>query len=422
MKYIVILGDGMSDHPVSELGGLTPLEAACKPCMDRLAREGCCGMLETVPEGIMPGSEAANLSVMGYNPAEILKGRGVLEAASMGLQINEGELVMRCNLICLNEEGRLKNHSAGHISSEEAAKIIHDLQEKFGSQQFSFYPGVSYRHVFIAKGLDARIKCTPPHDYLGELAAKLPIESLCEEAKETAEILNRLTAQTQEWLPKHPTNRKRIAEGKDPANSIWLWSGGYKPKMWTYQEHFGITGAVISAVDLILGIGVYAGLKVISVEGATGLYDTNYEGKAAACLEALKDYDFVYLHVEAPDEAGHEGNAALKIQTIEDLDSRLVAPLLKGLEDTQTEAIIGLLPDHPTPVSTRAHTREPVPFAIWGPGFEPDSVSAYSEALCANGKFGLLKEDQFIKLLLGKTECAPISKYEYCANQSGDSI
>jgi 2,3-bisphosphoglycerate-independent phosphoglycerate mutase len=404
MKYIIILGDGMADHPVAELGGLTPLEAARKPCMDQLAREGCCGMLETVPEGVMPGSEAANLSVMGYNPAEILQGRGVLEAASMGLQIKEGELVMRCNLICLDEEKRLKNHSAGHISSEESALILHDLQKEFGSEQFSFYPGVSYRHVFIAKGLDARIKCAPPHDYLGEFAEKLQITALCEEAKKTAEILNHLTIQTQRWLPEHPVNRKRVAKGKDCANSIWLWSGGYKPKMWTYQEHFGINGAVISAVDLIRGIGVYAGLKVISVKGATGLYDTNYEGKAAACLNALKNHDFVYLHVEAPDEAGHEGDAALKIQTIEDLDSRLIAPLLKGLKDTQTEAVIGLLPDHPTPVSTRAHTREPIPFAIWGPGFESDSVNAYSENLCSKGRYDLLKGDQFIKLLLGKTK------------------
>ncbi|NCC59563.1 MAG: cofactor-independent phosphoglycerate mutase, partial [Verrucomicrobiae bacterium] len=363
----------------------------------------CCGMLETVPEGVMPGSEAANLSVMGYNPAEILQGRGVLEAASMGLKIEEGELVMRCNLICLDEEQRLKNHSAGHISSEEAATIIHDLQKEFGNEQFSFHPGVSYRHVFIAKGLDARIKCAPPHDYLGEFAKKLQITALCEESKKTAEILNRLTIQTQHWLPEHPVNRRRVAAGKDCANSIWLWSGGYKPKMWTFQEHFGLNGAVISAVDLIRGIGVYAGLKVIPVKGATGLYDTNYEGKAAACLDALKDNDFVYLHVEAPDEAGHEGDAALKIQTIEDLDSRLIAPLLKGLRETQTEAVIGLLPDHPTPVSTRAHTRESIPFAIWGPGFEPDSVNAYSETLCSKGRYDLLKGDQFIKLLLDKT-------------------
>lgn len=393
----------MADHPVVELNGHTPLEVAHKPCMDRLAREGSCGMLETVPEGIMPGSEVANLSVMGYNPKEVLQGRGVLEAASMGLKIQPGELVMRCNLVCVDPQKRLKNHSAGHISSEEAAIIIQDLQKQFGSEKYSFHAGVSYRHVFIGKGLDAKIECYPPHDHLDEYVANLKIKPLCAEAEETATVLNRLTEESQEWLPKHPVNLKRVAAGKDPANSIWLWSGGYKPKMWTYQERYGIRGAVISAVDLIRGIGVYAGLDVITVEGATGLYDTNYEGKAQACLEALKDHDFVYVHVEAPDEAGHEGDAKLKVRTIEDLDSRLIAPILEGLEATHTQAIVGVLPDHPTPVATRAHVREDIPFAIWRTGIPADSVSIYTETSCKQGSYGLLHGDQFIRKILGLT-------------------
>lgn len=392
----------MADHPVAQLGGRTPLEVAHKPHMDRLAREGTCGMLETVPEGVTPGSEAANLSVMGYDPAQVLQGRGVLEAASMGIKIQPGELVMRANLICLDSQKRIKNHSAGHISSEEAAILMRDLQKKFGSDLFSFHAGVSYRHVLVAKGLDSRIECYPPHDHVGEKAADLEIKPLCKDAEKTAQLLNELTLQSQEWLPQHPVNLKRKAEGKDCANSLWLWSGGHKPQMWTYGEHFGIKGAVISAVDLLRGIGVYAGLDVIHVEGATGLYDTNYEGKAQAAIDVLKDHDFVYIHVEAPDEAGHEGDAALKIKTIEDLDARLIGPLLKALQAFKTPAVIGLLPDHPTPVETRAHSREPVPFVLWGPGFHSDSVETYSETSCKKGDCKLLKGDQFIRLLLGK--------------------
>ena len=402
MKYIVILGDGMSDYPIEQLGGQTPLEFADTPNMDYLALNGCCGMLETVPQGIQPGSEAANLSVMGYDPSEVLQGRGVLEAASMGLNIHEGELVMRCNLVCIDKEGRLKNHSAGHISSEEAAVIINDFQKEFGNDRLSFHPGVSYRHVFIGKGLDSNIECIPPHDHLGEMANHLLIKPLGANAKKTADILNELTFKSQSWLPQHPINLKRVAEGKDSANSIWLWSGGYKPKMWTYKERFGLHGAVISAVDLIRGIGVYAGLDVINVEGATGLYDTNYEGKAEACLAALRDLDFVYLHIEAPDEAGHEGDVQLKIKTIEDLDKRLISILLKEIEKSKIDAVIGLLPDHPTPVATRAHAREDVPFVIYGTNIKADSVSKYGEKECKKGGYGKLKGDEFIKVLLDR--------------------
>ena len=402
MKYIVILGDGMSDNPIDQLGGLTPLEFADTPNMDRLALYGCCGMLETVPQGVLPGSEAANLSVMGYDPSEVLQGRGVLEAASMGLNIREGELVMRCNLVCIDKDGKLKNHSAGHISSEEASIIINDFQKEFGNDRLSFHPGVSYRHVFIGKGLNSRIECIPPHDHLGELASHLLIKPLESNAKETADLLNELTFKSQSWLPQHPINLKRVAEGKDCANSIWLWSGGYKPKMWTYKERFGLHGAVISAVDLIRGIGVYAGLDVINVMGATGLYDTNYEGKAEACLNSLKDHDFVYLHIEAPDEAGHEGDVKLKIKTIEDLDKRVISIILKEIESSKMDTVIGLLPDHPTPVATRAHAREDVPFVIYGTNIKADSVQKYGETACKNGGYGKLRGDEFIKLLLNK--------------------
>ena len=402
MKHIIILGDGMADEPCPELGGKTPIEAADTPALDRLAKLGRSGLLATVPDGFSPGSEIAHLSLLGYNLPEVFEGRGTLEAASMGIDIEPGEMAMRCNLICIAEDGTIKNHSAGHISTEEASELIGALNEALGDEKTRFFPGVSYRHLLKIKGGDKRILCTPPHDVPGTPAADVLVRPLVDEAAPTADFINDLIIRSREILENHPVNLRRKAEGKDPANSIWPWSPGYKPAMKTMQELFGIRkGYVISAVDLIMGIGVYAGLKPIHVEGATGLYDTNYEGKTQAAIEALKgDADFVFLHIEASDEAGHEGNAVLKKQTIESLDSRVVAPVMKAIEEMDEEVAVALLPDHPTPCRLRTHTSRPVPFVIWKPGVESDSVERYSEKEAENGGYGLMSDDEFIKELL----------------------
>lgn len=403
MKYIVFLGDGMADEPLAELGGRTLLEASNTPNLDRIAREGRTGLFRTLTEDVPAGSDSANLSVMGYNPRECLQGRGVLEAASMGVDIAPGQMAMRMNLICI-KDGLIKNHSAGHISTEESDEILTTLREELGTDKISFHTGVSYRHLFVGEGLDPRLKCSPPHDYPGQPAANHAIHAACPEAEETAALLNELTRRSQEILKEHPVNVKRRAAGKDEASSIWLWSPGVRPEMWTYQERFGISGSVISAVDLIKGIGAYAGLELIEVEGATGLSDTNYEGKADACLAALAEKDFVYLHVEAPDEAGHEGDAALKRKTIEDFDARCVGRVLAGLEREGIEATCAVLPDHPTPVAKRVHTRDPIPFAIWTPGVTPDGVTSYSEKACAEGSLGTIEGDTFIKMVFGQND------------------
>ena len=400
MKHVIILGDGMADYPVARLGGKTPLQVARHPHMDRLAREGRCGLFKTIEDDMPTGSEAANLSVLGYNPREVLQGRGVLEAASMGVEIGPGDMAMRCNLICLFDDGRIKNHSAGHISSEESAEILKTLQQEIGSASLNFYTGVSYRHLFVGKNLDPRLDCAPPHDHPNEPATALLIRPKVPEAAATADLLNDLTRRSWAILKDHPVNQRRRAAGKDPANSIWLWSPGKRPQMWTFRERFGVTGAVISAVDLIRGIGVYAGLEIIKVPGATGLYDTNYEGKADAALAVLQRVDFVYVHVEAPDEAGHEGNLDLKIRTIEDLDARLVGQILAGLENT--EAVVAVLPDHPTPVEQRIHVRDAVPFAIRDPRRQPDAVQRYDEISCAAGSFGTVHGDEFIRSVFQK--------------------
>ena len=395
MKYIIILGDGMADEPIPMLGGKTPLQAAHKPHMDRLARKGRNGLLHTVPAGFKPGSEIANLSVLGYDLNRVFEGRGSLEAASMGVPIEPGEMAMRCNLITI-EDDRIKNHSAGHISTEEAKELIEFLQEKLGDETISFYPGVSYRHLLKVKDGVKALHCTPPHDVPGTPFRGVLVQAETPEALPTAELLNGLILKSQALLAAHPVNLRRIAEGKDPANSIWPWSPGYKPDMQTFQELYGLTGAVISAVDLIKGIGVYAGLKPIEVEGATGLYNTNYEGKTQAALEALKTGDFVYLHIEAPDEAGHEGDCALKIKTIEDIDKFVVGPIVEAVSEWDEPVAIALLPDHPTPCRIKTHTDAPVPFIIYKPGIESDSVSAYDEESARNGAYGTLAGNQFI--------------------------
>ena len=400
MKHIIILGDGMADEPIGSLGGLTPLQYAKTPYMDELARQGVTGRMKTVADGFHPGSEVANMAVLGYDLPTVYEGRGVLEAASIGVELQPGDMAMRCNLICVEGE-ILKNHSAGHITTEEADELIHSLNEQLGSEQVHFYTGVSYRHLLVIKGGDKRVACTPPHDVPLHPFRPLLVKAEVPEAQATADLLNELILRSQELLKNHPVNLRRQAEGKDMANSIWPWSPGYRPAMRTMKEMYGIErGAVISAVDLIRGIGVYAGLKVLHVEGATGLYDTNYEGKAQAALEALKENDFVYLHIEASDEAGHEGDVALKVKTIENLDRRAVGPIYEAVKQWKEPVAIAVLPDHPTPCAVRTHTNQPVPFLIWKPGETPDGVTRFDEFAVAEGKYGVLEKDQFIKEFL----------------------
>lgn len=400
MKHIIILGDGMADEPLEQLGGKTPLQYADTPCMDSLAARGVTGRMKTVADGFHPGSEVANMAVLGYDLPTVYEGRGVLEAASMGVDLKEGEMAMRCNLVCVEGE-ILKNHSAGHITTEEADALIRFLNERLGSESVRFYTGVSYRHLLVVRGGDKRIDCTPPHDVPLHPFRPLMIKPEVPEARGTADLLNGLIIKSQELLREHPVNLRRMAEGKDPANSIWPWSPGYRPAMKTMQEMYGFErGAVISAVDLIRGIGVYAGLEVIPVEGATGLYDTNYEGKARAAVEALKTHDFVYLHVEASDEAGHEGDVALKVKTIENLDRRAIRIICEELGSWSEEVAIAVLPDHPTPCAIRTHTAAPVPFLIYKPGQTPDAVTRFDEFSVACGKYGILEKDEFIKAFL----------------------
>ena len=379
MKHIIIL-DGMADWPVKSLGNKTLLQYAKTPYMDKLARMGRNGRLITVAEGFHPGSEVANMSVLGYDLPKVYEGRGPLEAASIGVDLQPGEIAMRCNLICVEGE-ILKNHSSGHISTEEADVLIKYLQENLGDDRVRFHTGVQYRHLLVIKGGNKELDCTPPHDVPLKPFRPLMVKPLVPEAQETADLINDLILKSQELLKNHPLNLKRIAETFPQVKK----------------------GAVISAVDLINGIGYYAGLRRIAVEGATGLYNTNYENKVAAALEALKTDDFVYLHIEASDEAGHEGDIDLKLLTIENLDKRAVGPIYEAVKDWDEPVAIAVLPDHPTPCELRTHTSEPVPFFIWYPGIEPDEVQTFDEVAACNGSYGLLKEDEFIKAFMNFT-------------------
>ena len=349
MKYLIILGDGMADEKIPELGNMTPLEYAETPYMDLIAQHSRMGMLKTVPEGFHPGSEIANMSILGYDIKSTYEGRGVLEAASMGVPVYSREIAMRCNLICI-ENGIIKNHSAGHITTEEASVLINHLSDKLGNDFISFYTGVSYRHLLKLRNGDKNILCTPPHDVPGIPFKDVLVKPLSKNAEKTAALINDLIIQSQKLLQTHPINKKRIQEGKDPANSIWPWSPGCKPSMPKITDLFNLkNGVVISAVDLIRGIGIYAGLKSVVVEGVTGLWNTNYEGKAQAAIKAIHDNDFVFLHIEASDEAGHEGDYALKVKTIENLDKKICRPIIEAVNNMNESVSIAVLPDHPTP-------------------------------------------------------------------------
>ncbi len=402
MKYLVVLADGMADEPIAELGHRTPLQYARTPYMDRLAALGVTGRLRTVPKGFVPGSEVANLSVLGYDLHTAYEGRGVLEAAGMGIRLQPDELAIRCNLLCVKGE-LLKSHSAGDLTDEEAEQLIVFLNNELGNENIRFYRGLSYRHLLIIKKGDKRIDCTPPHNILSHPFRPAMVRAQTPEAGPTAALLNELIRKSQDILPAHPVNRRRIDKGEDPANSIWPWSPGYRPAMQTLKQLYGINqSAVISAVDVIRGIGIYAGMNVIRVGGATGRHDTNYEGKAQAAMRALQTYDFVYLHIEASDEAGHAGDVELKVRTIEDLDSRIIKPLSERLNQWEVPVTIAVLPDHPTPCALRTHTDTPVPFLIYRPGITPDGVTRYDEFSVRHGQYPLLNDNEFMKELLKK--------------------
>lgn len=377
MKYLVLLGDGMADEPLPELDGKTPLEVAVTPNMDRLSRRGQVGLAATVPDGFPPGSDVANLSVFGYNPQDCYTGRSPLEAASMGVDLAPEDVAFRLNFVWLEAHyGKLYmgDFSAGHISTEEAAQLIDTLQQELGGDEFNFYPGVSYRHLMVWKNGKDRLSFTPPHD----ISTK-SIEDYLPQGDGAARLLE-LTNSAQMLLIDHPVNNRRVAMKEIPANSIWLWGHGRKPAMETYQQRYGLTGAVISAVDLIRGIGVNAGLDIIEVPGATGYIDTNYKGKADYAIEALKSRDFLYLHVEAPDEAAHGGMLKEKIEAIENFDRLVVGTICDRLAEVGDCRIL-ITPDHPTPVAKRTHTRDPVPFILYDSRADfASSAQSYSEA------------------------------------------
>lgn len=398
----------MADHPVERLGGKTLLQYADTPYMDMLAKNGRTGRLITIPEGFQPGSEVANTAILGYDLNEVYEGRGPLEAASIGYDMRAGDMAMRCNIITL-ADGRIKNHHGGHLNTEQSDILIKYLDRQLGNEDIKFITGIQYRHLLIIRGGNKHIVCAPPHDHPEEEWRQLMVrpEHGWENrrdgdrmtAQQTADIINTLILKSQQLLEQHPFNKERAAQQKDAANSIWPWSGGYRPKMDTLQQMYPQIkeGDVISAVDLIRGIGRYAGLNRVTVEGMTGLADTNYENKAQAAIDMLRQHDFVYLHVEASDEAGHDGDLELKLKTIENLDRRIVKPVYEEVSTwTDTPVCIAILPDHPTPVELRIHVAEPVPFIIWHPGITPDGVETYDEVSCVSGSYGLLRLEEFM--------------------------
>ena len=411
MKHIIILGDGMADHAVERLGGKTLLQYANTPYMDLLAKKGRTGRLITIPDGFQPGSEVANAAILGYDLNEVYEGRGPLEAASIGYEMQPGDFALRCNIINV-QNGLIITHNGGNLSTEDAGPLIEYLNEKlsndpeivsgFGKNRVRFIKGIQYRHLLVVSNGNKNVDCAPPHDHPNEEWEKLLPVAMTPEAQETADLLTMLIVKSQALLAEHPFNKARAERGERQANCVWPWGGGYRPKMQTLMQQFPQvkSGAVISAVDLIRGIGHYAGLRNIIVDGATGLADTNYEGKAAAAIEALRNDDFVYVHVEASDEAGHDGNLELKIRTIENLDSRIVKPVYEAVTQWDEPVCIAVLPDHPTPVEVRTHVSEPVPFLIYYKGIEPDSVSSYDEVSCVGGAYGLLRLQEFMKTLM----------------------
>ena len=409
MKHIIILGDGMADHQVASLGNKTLLQYARPEYMNRLAREGRTGRLVTVPEGFPPGSEVANTAILGYDLNKVYEGRGPLEAASIGYEMADDDMAIRCNIITL-EDGKIITHNGGNLETQDADVLIKYLNETLakpinereGCERVKFITGIQYRHLLVIKGGNKHIVCAPPHDHPNEPWRPLLVKAEIPEAQETADLINELILKSQELLAQHPYNIAKAAKGERQANSIWPWSGGYRPSMETLMQQYPQikSGAVISAVDLIQGIGKYAGLRIIKVPGATGLANTNYEGKAQAAIDALKKDDFVFVHVEATDEAGHDGDIDLKLKAIDYLDKRLIKPILEAIEQMDEPVCVAILPDHPTPVELRIHVKEPVPFIIWHKGITPDEVQYYDEVSCVSGGYGLLQLNEFMNELM----------------------
>lgn len=397
----------MADHPVARLGGKTLLQYADTPNMDMLARTGRTGRLTTIPDGFQPGSEVANTAILGYDLNQVYEGRGPLEAASIGYEMRPDDLALRCNIITL-ENGLIKNHHGGHLTTEDSDVLIKHLNKCLGNDNIHFITGTQYRHLLIIRNGNKHIECAPPHDHPNEPWRNLMVkpekgwEELNEDgrmsAQETADIINKLIIESQYYLA-----QKQSQCNEQECLSIWPWGGGYRPKMKPLSEIYPQvkSGSVISAVDLIRGIGHYAGLRILKVKGATGLANTNYEEKTQAALEALRTDDFVFLHIEASDEAGHDGDLDLKLKTIENLDKRVVGPIFKEISTwNDTPVCIAVLPDHPTPVEIRTHINEPVPFLIWYPGIIPDEVQTYNEVSCVSGSYGLLHLNEFIETFI----------------------
>lgn len=399
----------MADHPVERLGGKTLLEYARPEYMNRLAKMGRTGRLQTIPSGFAPGSEVANTSILGYDLNKVYEGRGPLEAASIGYELHPDDLALRCNIISL-ADGNIITHNGGNLETADADVLIQELNKYLGDDRVRFITGIQYRHLLVIRGGSKHVVCAPPHDHPNEPWEKLlvkaednaPVEPGRMTAEETAELINRLIIESQQILSAHPFNRNRAAKGERQANSIWPWGGGYRPSMQPLTQLYPQvkSGTVISAVDLIRGIGHYAGLEIVNVEGATGLANTNYEGKAQAAIEALQHDDFVFVHVEATDEAGHDGDLELKLRAIDYLDKRLIKPVYEAVCQMNEPVCIAILPDHPTPVEMRIHVDEPIPFLIWHPGIEADAVEHYDEVSCVSGSYGMLKLNEFMNQLM----------------------
>ncbi|MDR0492611.1 MAG: cofactor-independent phosphoglycerate mutase [Nitrososphaerota archaeon] len=399
MKYILVIGDGMSDYPIPELGNKTPLQAAVKPNMDAIAAKGRSGLIKNVPDECTPGSDVAICSVLGYDPRIYCTGRGALEVPARNINLGTDDTAYRCNIIT-EEYGAVVDYSAGHITTEEAIQLIAAVKKVYDKPgAVEFFPGLDYRHYLIMRNFSQpqQIHCSPPHDVTGQAISEVMPKAKAPEAENSAQLLRDMIEGSRSILCNHPVNIARKKAGKRMGNLIWPWGGGKKPSMPTLKDKFGIESAVISAVDLVKGLGAYAGMDIISVEGATGLSNTNYEGKADAAIKALETHDLVCVHVEAPDEAGHMRDYKLKVHTIEDLDRRLLGRILNGAKEPYA---IAVLPDHPTPVKIGTHTRDPVPFMIATPDIESDGVNVFDEFSAEHGGFGLIEKDYLLPLLL----------------------
>ena len=407
MKYIILVGDGMADYPIPELDNRTPLQAADTTNMDEVAKRGISGMVRTIPENMPPGSDVANLSVLGYDPEVYFTGRGPLEAGSMGIKLSDDDVAYRCNIVTV-ENGVMVDYSSGHISSNESGELMAAIESELGTEEVRFHAGVSYRHLLIHSGACRRLVprerassspyCTPPHDITGRKYEEyLPVG-------EGRESIRELMEKSKSILADHPVNKKRVAAGKNPGNMIWPWGQGRAPDMPKFLEKYGFTGSVISAVDLIKGIGYYAGLDIIQVPGATGYLDTNYLGKAEYALESLRGKDFIWVHVEAPDEAGHAADIPAKVRAIEEFDSKVVGTILHGIEKSGEEYILLVLPDHLTPISVRTHVHGPVPFAACGTGIESDHVNSFCEVAADSGPMRVEKGHALMPYLVEKAK------------------